>query len=36
MAAAMDSSGGGGLIDALGTGKIPKIVHQGWLKKKGM
>ena len=22
--------------DALVTGKIPKIVHQGWLKKKGI
>ena len=21
--------------ETLGTGKIPKIVHQGWLKKKG-
>ena len=22
--------------DALVPGKIPKIVHQGWLKKKGI
>ena len=21
--------------DTMGIGKIPKIVHQGWLKKKG-
>ena len=42
MATAMDVPGlqGGGLnadlrVDALGAGKIPKIVHQGWLKKKG-
>ena len=21
--------------ETIGTGKIPKIVHQGWLKKKG-
>ena len=42
MATAMDASAiQGGLnsdlrSESLGTGKIPKIVHQGWLKKKGM
>jgi len=41
MATAMDASAiQGGLnsdprSESLGTGKIPKIVHQGWLKKKG-
>ena len=41
MATAMDASAiQGGLnadlrTESLGTGKIPKIVHQGWLKKKG-
>ena len=42
MATAMDASAiQGGLnadlrSESLGTGKIPKIVHQGWLKKKGI